>query len=412
MKSLVYALGAFPQPSETFILQEVSALLDSELSVKVVSTALRPESLRPETRGGLIANWTAYPRASLPGEVANLSWVALRHPVATMRLLALNQRLLILPNHSRLRRLARAIHLLAIAGEPSVGHLHAHWTVPSDVAMMVGRVLGITYSFSMHAHDIYDEAPLVLGGSRRPGLEAKVRSARFVLCCTRAGRDQVLGLVRDAGVGRVVTHYHGVDTARFRPIASASPRQTPPLVVSAGRLIAYKGFDVLIEVFARLARRGVAFRSVIIGDGALRAALQAQVDRSGIADRVTLPGWKSHEEMSDILAGADAFALMSDERKGQHGLPNVLLEAMSCGLATLATPGPAIGELLEDGINGLLLPFDAGAASELMESVLTNPALRERLGQNGRRTVLSGFRLTEQSDSLVARFREALESET
>jgi glycosyltransferase involved in cell wall biosynthesis len=86
----------------------------------------------------------------------------------------------------------------------------------------------------------------------------------------------------------------------------------------------------------------------------------------------------------------------------------VLLEAMSAGLATLSTALPAVSELIQDGVNGLILPDDPGAAARVLASVISDPELRGRLGRNARETVLAGFSQRDQIASLADRFHRSV----
>lgn len=405
---LVHVLGQFPQISETFIWQEVAGLLRSGLPVVPISTSKRPELDWQDAEARFAMERTSYPPASPAGVIREFAEVLLRHPLAVVRLALLNHAYPILPGHSRLRRLARAIPVLRAAARLHPTHLHGHWTIPSDIAMLVARTLKTSYSWSAHAHDIYDEGPLVLGDGGSRGLRGKVEGARFVLSCTEAGRARLGELVGSAALDRVILHHHGVDTDRFSPDPGADSRD-PPLLVSVGRLVRYKGFDRLLEILAHVAESGTPFRCLIVGEGSRGPALQETAAALGLSARVGFAGRQSPAEVRDLLRRADLFILTADPEAGQRGLPNVLVEAMSAGLPTLSTSLPAVTELIEDGVNGLLLPADPGQAARLLVTLLRDRDLRHRLGGKAREKVLAEHDLRRQTAVLAKRFDELVE---
>jgi glycosyltransferase involved in cell wall biosynthesis len=400
-------VGRFPEPSETFVSQEVTSLRQAALPIIAISTSKRPAQ-RPaddDTRD-LIAG-TIYPQGPAWRIALTLAWTALSHPFRLGRLIRLNAGQAILPGRSRLARLARALLVLRTALERHATHLHGHWTMASDIAMLVARTIGVGYSFSAHAHDIYDEGPLLHGDGRRGGLTEKVEGARFVLCCSESGRRRLAELAGPAASPRLVTHYHGVDTDRFTP-DSRHGGGTPLRIVSVGRLVRYKGFDRLLEILALVVRQGHDFRCTIVGEGSQRNALEAQAARLDLVKRVRFAGLLGHAEVASLLSDADLFVLAADAAAGQHGLPNVLAEAMSAGVATLATALPAVPELIEDGVNGLLLPEPPEAAARVVGRALTDPELRRRLGHTARETVVARFSRARQMAILADRFRALL----
>jgi glycosyltransferase involved in cell wall biosynthesis len=142
-----------------------------------------------------------------------------------------------------------------------------------------------------------------------------------------------------------------------------------PVVVAAGMLAPWKGFEELIDAFALVRDRGRDARLVILGEGPDRAKLEAKVDRLGLADRVRLPGHTLNPLA--YFARADVFALSSRV----EGMPNVLVEAMMCGCTVVATDCPTgPRELLQEGRFGYLVrPRDPAAIADGIEAALDRP---------------------------------------
>ena len=157
------------------------------------------------------------------------------------------------------------------------------------------------------------------------------------------------------------------------PPRSAAP-EDPPLIVALGRLVPQKGFDMLLDAFAGLARRHDRVRLEVWGEGPDRAALEAQRDALGLAGRVVFPG--TTQSPYELLRRASLF-VMSSRREG---FPTVLGEAMAAGVPVVSFDCPSgPRELIRDGLDGLLIPpGDVGGLAVGMERLLTDRDLAAR----------------------------------
>jgi GalNAc-alpha-(1->4)-GalNAc-alpha-(1->3)-diNAcBac-PP-undecaprenol alpha-1,4-N-acetyl-D-galactosaminyltransferase len=159
---------------------------------------------------------------------------------------------------------------------------------------------------------------------------------------------------------------------------SNSPRgaKGEPLLIGVGRLTAQKGFDILIEAFARVAAKHPDWRLAIYGEGPARPQLEALRDALSLQGRVSLPGLTRNVEPA--YAEASLFALPSRF----EGYPNALLEALAAGLPVIATSAPGgASEILEDGKYGLLVaPGDAVALASALDRMMSDPTLRASYG--------------------------------
>ncbi len=162
-------------------------------------------------------------------------------------------------------------------------------------------------------------------------------------------------------------------------------------LVALGRLSREKGFDQLIDAFARLAPRHGDWQLLIAGEGPERGNLEEQIARCGLADQVHLIGWV--DDPARFLAGGTLFVLPSR----YEGFPMALLEALACGLPVVAfdcDSGPR--EILRHGVDGLLVPAgDVAALAESIDRLMTDPAAREQLSQRALE-VVARFSLDDQ----------------
>lgn len=192
-----------------------------------------------------------------------------------------------------------------------------------------------------------------------------------VLVLTERGRDCFGPLIRR----KISVMPNPVEV----PVASSHQTDmATPSLLAAGRLAEQKGFDLLLEAFAKIAGRFPQWTLTILGDGPLRGELESLRDRLGLEGRAVLPGTTPH--IQAYFAAADAFVLSSRF----EGFPMALCEAMAAGLPPVSfdcTTGPE--EIIRHEKDGLLVPDgDVDALAEAMTRIMEDEALRKRLASN------------------------------
>jgi glycosyltransferase involved in cell wall biosynthesis len=303
-----------------------------------------------------------------------------------------------------LQAIALADRLLAA---PEVRHLHAHFAHgTTTVTWLAAQITGLPFSFTGHARDIY--APQL---NPKGWLRRKLLAARFVVTCTEAN---VRHLAKIAPQARVHLVYHGLSADFARLLANDTDTATTNgtlRVLGVGRLVAKKGFDVLVEACGLLDRRGIPFEALIVGqDDKHGDAIRARVKALGLEDRIRLPGAMGPPELLDQYRRASALCmpcrLLPDDR---DGIPNVLVEAMAAGTPVVATAVSGIPELVTDGVNGLLVEPDQPAqlAAALIQ-LHEHPDLADRLSREARTTVDERF----DGDRLARELAELFEDAT
>jgi len=238
---------------------------------------------------------------------------------------------------------------------------------------------GLPLSFTAHAKDVYspDLNPAGL-------LARKLAAASFVVTCTRA--NQVYLQAQTTTPVHCV--YHGLDV-EFARLLGATGRRAPEggglRALAVGRLVRKKGLDVFIDALDILRARGLPVDAVIVGeDGDHGPALRAQVARLGLEGIVRCTGPMTQAALFQTYLQASVFCLPCRvlDNGDRDGIPNVIAEAMACGLPVVTTAVCGIPELLEDGRNGLIVPTDDPvAAADAMERLHRDPALVGRLAE-------------------------------
>lgn len=229
------------------------------------------------------------------------------------------------------------------------------------------------------------------------------RWARHTVAVSQAVREDLLGRERLAAE-RVSVIGNAVDSERFRPADTGEARQALGLperafaIGGVGRLSAAKGFEHLLEAGAILRGRVVDVEIVLVGDGPLRQPLEELAGRLGISERVRFLGRR--DDLERVYPALDVFVLSSL----REGSPNVLLEALSCGVPAVATRVGGVPELAPDGDGAWLVPpGDPAALADALARLAADPVLRGSLARAARERVESRFtvaRMVERHESL------------
>jgi len=250
---------------------------------------------------------------------------------------------------SSARSLAARLH-----AEQPFDLVDAHFAHPDGAAAArLAEKLGLPLVLSLRGSDIHRD---LHDPALRPRILDTVRRAAAVIAVAAPLADAL----RDAGADMDKVHVieNGIDADAFPPRDAADAKREigasdsdTPLLFAAGSLLPIKGFDILLEAFARA---NLQARLWIAGEGAQRPELEALVKRHALSDRVRLLGTVAAEAMPAYFAAADGFVLSSRN----EGCPNVLLEALASGCPVVATRVGHVPALVTDGENGTLVPAE------------------------------------------------------
>ncbi len=413
MRKIAYLFPLFPVINQTFTLAEVVWLNRHGYDLRIYSLK-SGVSGKQQPEADELAGVTRYCPRPLSGELwGAFTRAALRRPAAVLRLVSLVVRAWADPVPRRdtegrdrpatytfkewaellfaanpLTYLAKSLLMVPYAiwlsdalRREGFSHLHCQWaTYPATVGLLVSEWSGIPFSISAHAYDIYMVSRM---------LPAKLSRAAFVVTCADYNRRYLASLTDAEHASRIHLNYHGTDLARFSP----DPRtRTGPLeIISVGWLKEYKGFHVLIEAVAELERRGIDTVLHIAGDGPQKPFLEDLAGRLGVAERVNFHGYVDQGRLAELYRQSDVFAIACIAIGGfgrQDVIPNVLAEAMAVEIPVVATRMAGIPELVEDGVDGLLVPQrDPVAIADALERLEREPETAARLAAAGRAKV-------------------------
>ncbi|HEY8965117.1 MAG TPA: glycosyltransferase family 4 protein [Candidatus Methylacidiphilales bacterium] len=400
---VAYLFVTFPVASQTFLQREVRGVAASGIVVEVHSM-WTPEGT---------PKWEPVPGVTLhshaPGRLLGLSTLveAARQigllPSGLKHLLSRPPRSGEEFKHAALGLLFALRHAAAFrrAGYDLV---HGAWaTAPATAAALLGRFCGLPFSFGAHAYDIHRH-----GGDRF--LDAKLQAAALVHTTTQMNVDYLAGRVPEAR-GKIVLARRGLTTLPPAEEITARPpipADGPVRIVSVGRLVPKKGQASQIEAVALLKKEGIAAALRIVGDGPLQAELEALAARLGVAAAVTLTGHLSESQVREEYRRADLFCHSGviDAEGDRDGLPNVIPEAMACGLPVISSDASATVEAVEDGVTGLIAPGGTPEAiAAAVKRLAGNEALRAQVQAGARAWVEENFLVTKNAAKLAAAFR-------
>ncbi|HKF55886.1 MAG TPA: glycosyltransferase, partial [Blastocatellia bacterium] len=405
-RTIAYIVKAWPRLSETFILNEIVSLEQRGVPIHIFSVR-EPDngpSHKKVTQVRAKVTYLALRPHWKKAVAANLRLLC-RQPGRYLRVLfqAITGRA------SRFQRFGppwhffEAAYLVDVLSRSPADHLHAHFaSTPTRVALFAHRLSGIPYTFTAHAKDIFV--------SDLEAFRVKFEGARAVVTCTQYNRDFLSKQFGPLCDGKLHCIYHGLDISQFKFSLSRRDEAGEPVILSVARLVEKKGLEDLIIAADILRRRGRTFKVEIIGSGPLRDPLKAHAQRLGLADRVSLVGAQAHDAVCRAYQRASVFVLpcIVASNGDRDGIPNVLLEAMASGVPVVSTPVSGIPELIESGVNGILVPqHDARSLADAIEGLLASRELSERLVRAATTKLDSSFSLEASAEQLLAVFRGA-----
>lgn len=384
IKRVLYVVSLFPCWSETFIVREIQTLLADGVDVRILSLKPPSEALVQADARALMEH-AHYPVTGVAGAIATLTSF-MHHPFGSVAcvaaIIADMWRTPVIMLKS-LVALARGLRQVRWLDEFDPQLIHAHWaTYPSTVAWALARITGRNFSFTCHAHDIFLDPQL---------LAKKIHQAALAVTISQFNIDWLTQRVSAQARSKLAVVHCGVDMRRTPlQLGGRNCRH----IVAVGRLDPIKGFDVLVDALRLLSERGIEYRCTVIGEGPLRAELEAQTRACAIGEHIHWVGALPQEVVQATLRDAAIFALPCQVAADgiRDGIPVALMEAMASGCAVVSTSVSGIPELVEDQINGLVVAErDAVALADALQNLLDDAALRRRLAVAARERVEYGF---------------------
>jgi glycosyltransferase involved in cell wall biosynthesis len=295
-------------------------------------------------------------------------------------------------------RCRNASYFAELFRQERVDHFHVHFANrAAHTALFLKAMSGLPFSLTAHGQDFMAD----LGNDDL--LREICDAAEFVAVETEYSR----GLMQDrcpSAATKIHRVYNGMDLGNFVGASPKTEFEGPVKILSVGRLVAFKGFEYLIEACEQLRQRSIQFHCEIIGDGPLRENLRKQIAELRLEERITLAGALPQDCVLEKLRDCDIFALAStiDEKRASDIFPTVILEAMASARPVVSTSLAGIPESVVDRETGLLVPAgESGLFADALETLSRDVELRRRYGATGRERVEQHFQVETTAGPLI-----------
>ncbi|MBD2355062.1 glycosyltransferase [Tolypothrix sp. FACHB-123] len=401
---IAFIVGKFPLISETFIINQITGVLDRGHEVDIY--AYQPSNsskLNPNVKKYQLLNRTFYqpllPRNRFLRLLKAIKFIIEnidKKPLVLLRSL----------NFFKYGKRAASLQLLysvipLLKSQPydiihcQFGTLAKEGIVWRDLGAIQGKLIASFRGYDIssfvqeYGENIYNE------------LFAK---GDFFLANCKFFQKKAIQLGCDAD--KIVVLGSGIDCNQFKFKFRVPPQPNDKFyILTTARLVGKKGLEYSIRAVAQVAKIYHNIEYNIIGEGLLKADLQQLIQELNIADKIKLVGCKNHPEIIEFLEKSHIFIAPSvTARDGNQDAPvNTLKEAMAMGLPVIGTRHGGIPELVEDGISGFLVPErDVDAIALKLTYLLEHPEIWAKMGQAGRAYVEKHYEINKLNDELVA----------
>lgn len=400
-------VNEFPALSETFVLNQITGLLDLGHDVTIFANNPRrdPGSHHDVMRYGLYGrvHYRGMPEDKVIRVLSAPGIFARRRAHGAMFLRTLDIR--------RYRREASSLNMLYWA-DRLVDHkpfdvIHCHFGIIGRQAAFFREAGALGGKLVVTFHGVDMSACL----DREPDLYRHLFSVGdLFLPISERWRQRLLE--HGADPARTLVHRMGIDPCRF-PLTGRKPAGNGIWrVLTIGRMVEKKGIEYGMRAVAQLVGRGLPLRYDIVGDGPLRPRLEALARETGIVDHVVFHGWRLQGDVADLMQESDVLLAPSvtDADGDQEGIPVTIMEAMATGLPVVSTRHSGIPELVVEGRTGFLVPErDAAALAESLHALLRSPSLCGRMGFEARKKVVAEYNIETLNRQLEAKYRSLVD---
>jgi len=398
---IAYLINSYPMVSLSFIRREIHALESLGLIISRFSIRVWNDRLVDKADKDEFEKTKVLLGVGVIGLLRSFLGVLLLSPIKMFQTLLLTVKI------GRRSERGLSIHLIYLAEacvllqeltKKGISHIHAHFGSNSTtVAMLCHSLGGPTYSFTVHGPEEFDKVQAI-------ALPEKIKRASFVVAVSSFGRSQLLRWCDYADWSKIQVVHCGLDAMFLsQPYV---PLPTAPQFVCVGRLSEQKGISILVEAVGQLAKQGLRFKLVLVGDGPLRSEIETLIKNLKLEDYIQLTGWATNLEVRQHILDSQVMILPSFA----EGLPVAIMESLALSRPVLTTYIAGIPELIQPNRSGWLVP--AGSVEELaiaMRQILALPLEKiAEIGKNGAEIVVKQHNATKEAQKLLKLFQSQI----
>ncbi len=392
--NIAYVLSTFPQLTQTFVLNEIVELVREGHNVHVFSI-FPPENGIFHEELDEFNLWSNVHYFQNPRLRLNQIKIALqsfgsfgwKHSCEKLS--------------TKVLSIAAAKYFSEIAKDLPIDVLHAHFSdMAAHTAMLMSKKLGIPFTFTGHAVDIFVNP-------NKKALQQRMELASAIITISQYNRDylhEITGVDKDKiHVVRACSNLAKLKFVKSNP--------EPFRILTIGRLVEKKGIRYGIIAINELIKHYPKIRYVIVGSGPLEKELRKMVEFLNLQENVEFLGNLSDDSLLEELRKATIFVLPCVKGKNgdMDGIPVALMESMYLRVPTVSTNISGVPELIETGKEGLLVePKNVEQLANVIKTLLDDENLRVRIGENGREKIEADFNVHKEVDKLLGIWKESL----
>ncbi len=393
---IAYFAEIFPSKSETWVHNEILELQKLGYEVKVFSTWKAPEKFAKELEE--FYSITVYRKHD--------NWISVLKRIPSILKLFFDKKVLnaFLFDCNGFMQRAQVIRdcfiILSLLDEinkfrPNISYAHFAAT-RANLSFLYKSITGIPYIIKIHAGDVFGRTAM---------FASKVNESLCVFSISQYNIDFILKREKNITKDKLSINHCGIDLLNYSFKPHAIQKENVE-IVSVGRLVRMKGFDILIDACNNLIKRGVNLNVTIIGNGPLKQDLHHQINMFNLQNHIVLKDYCPPSEIKEHLSTASIFILpcrYDEIMKTQDGIPVALMEAMAIGTPVISTSISGIPELISNGENGFIVqPENPELLSKKVQNILQmNPVEIERIVLNARKTIEDTFNISFLTKELI-----------
>ena len=410
MMRLAFVLGEFPALSETFILNQITGLIDRNLEPDLYALVKRDKDQAHEQvlRYGLLEKVSycpQLPQGMIPRILGGMGRFASLFPKCPKAAISAINPLA----HARLATSFRLLYQVApFFTSKRYDLIHCHF---GHIGVMVARMrrMGLMPGklvVTFYGFDVSQQPKIEPPGYYDDLFE---QASRFFVLSNVMKQDLVaLGCPEE----NIIVHHLGVDSTQFtfKP-RHLAPGQTVKLL-SIARLSEKKGLEYAIAALGQILKQRQDFVYNIIGEGPLRSELEAQIKALGMENHIQLLGWRTQQQVREHLDDSHLLLAPSVTAKAgdQEGTPTAIAEALMMGLPVLSTYHSGIPEMVQHQVSGYLVPErDVDALAEHLLKLMDEPHTWQTMGQAGSYYARQEFDVNRLNDRAIELYREMIQ---
>jgi glycosyltransferase involved in cell wall biosynthesis len=398
---IAYLINQYPKVSHSFIRREILALERQGIEIYRYSVRPCPDILVDESDCLEVTKTYVLLEKGIRGLLLSLISLCWQKPQAFFSTLLLTLKVARLSQRGWLRHFAylgEACLLWKFLKKVEISHIHAHFgTNPTTVALLCHSLGDITYSFTVHGPEEFDQ-PVALA------LTEKINQASFVVAISSYGRSQLYRWCSVSQWSKIQIIHCGLDSEYLEKDLQPIPEVTQ--LVCVGRLCEQKGQLLLVKAVKEVVESGIPLKLVLVGDGEMRTEIAQFIQEYHLEEQIFITGWANTQQVQEYLLNCRAMVLPSFA----EGLPVVIMEALALARPVISTYIAGIPELIISEKSGWLVP--AGSLEDLVGAIKTVMALSPQeltqMGQFGREQVKLHHDVNLEAKRLGALFGKVL----